>query len=189
MTMKSLSVAAACFLLLLGCRNAEEKKMATIPAVPDHAPKPDTNQHPYYYGLIAEYRTMLAEDPDNVAAVIGLGNAYFDSGTWREAVRHYEHALKLEPRNADVRTDMGTAFRNMGMPDRALDEYRRALEYEPGHLDARYNMGIVYAFDFKDSAVATHIWEELLRLAPNHAKASYMRACIVTFARTKKEHP
>lgn len=189
--MKSLTVVvAACFLLLPGCRNADGKKTPTVPAAIEHASKPETIQNPYYYGLIEEYRTILAGEPNNLAAIIALGNVYSDSGAWREAIRLYERALKLDPRNADVHTDLGTAYRNIGMPDRALAEYRLALDSEPGHLNARYNMGIVYAYDIKDYAVAIHVWEELLRLAPSYPQADYMRTCIVTFRKTlNKDHP
>lgn len=189
MTMKSVSVvAAACVVLLLGCKKAEEKNIATVPAAIEH--DSNSSQTPYYYGLIEEYQTILAEDPTNVAATIGLGNAYLESGLWREAIRLYERALKLDARNADVHSDRGTAYRNIGMPDRALEEYRIALKYEPGHLNARYNMGIVYAFDFRNYPVAIHVWEELLRLAPNYPQSHYMRTCILTFKKNiRKEHP
>lgn len=189
--MKRLSlVAAACVLLLPACRKPEEKRITPIPAASDHASKSDTVQKPYYYGLIEEYKTIVAEDPHNLAAVVGLGNAYSESGAWREAIKQFEYALKLDPRNADVRTDMGTAYRNIGMPDRALEEYRLALQYEPGHLNARYNLGILHAFNFRDYREATRLWEELLRLSPNYPQADYMRTCIVTFRKTlKKEHP
>lgn len=188
--MKRISIVAAAFFLVIpGCRNSQEKKMPVIPALVMHAPKPETNQNPYYHGLIEEFSTILQEDPNNFAATIGLANAYADSGLWQEAIHQYEHALKIHPGNADVHADMGTAYRNIGMPDRALAEYRVALGYDPGHLNARYKMGVVYAFDLRKYGVAVHIWEELLRLAPAHPHAEYMRTCIVTFRKTmNKEH-
>ena len=33
---------------------------------------------------------ILAGDPHNLAAMIGLGNAYSESGAWREAIIEYE---------------------------------------------------------------------------------------------------
>lgn len=191
--MKSLSlVAAACLLLLCGCRKAEQKKLAPVPAVlpaaVEHASR--QGQTPYYYGLIEEYQSILEEDPNNLAAIIGLGNAYFESGSWREAIKLYERALKIDARNPDVHADMGTAYRNIGMPDRALAEYREALKNDAGHSNARYNMGIVYAFDFHNYPVAIHVWEELLRLAPNHPQSQYIRTSIITFRKNLgKVHP
>ncbi len=176
-------------MLVASCRNSREK-ISSIPPAVEHAAKDDNVQKPYYYGLVEEYRRVLEEDPNNLAAIIGLGNAYLESGAWREAIEQYQQALRIDPQNADVHTDMGTAFRNIGMIDRALAEYRQALAHEPGHLNARYNMGIVYAYDLHNYSVAIHVWEELLRISPNHPQADYMKNCIVTFRKAAgKGHP
>ncbi len=164
--------------------------MSGISPAVEHIAKDNTVQKPYFYGLVEEYRRVLEEDPNNLAAIIGLGNAYFESGAWREAIEQYQQALKIDHQNADVHTDMGTALRNIGMTGRALAEYRQALIHEPGHLNARYNMGIVYAYDLHDYGVAIHVWEELLRISPNHPQADYMKNCIVTFRKAiGKGHP
>ncbi len=185
--MKSVLVAASVFLALFtGCRNTDAKKPVAVPTAAAHAPQSEALT-PYYYGLIEEYRTILAEDPNNLAAVIALGNAYFDSGQWQEAIYRYERALAINPRSADVRTDMGTAYRNMGRPDRALAEYRRALALEPGHVDARYNLGAVYAYDVKDYRRAITVWEQLLRQAPNYPDADAMRTAIAGFKKALKK--
>lgn len=172
-----------CLPLLPGCSKTNERNSPAIPVATEHAGNAGRLQSPDYYGLIEEYRAILKDDPNNLAAIIALGNAYFDSDQWKRAIMMYEHALRIDPRNADVRTDMGTAYRNIGMPDQALAEYLIALKHEPAHLNARYNMGIVYAHDKKNYAAATHIWEELLRLAPNHPYADSMRRCIATYGK------
>jgi tetratricopeptide (TPR) repeat protein len=69
---------------------------------------------PYYSGLIEEYRTILAGDPNNLTAITALGNAYFENGQWKETITMYERALIVDPRNVDVRTDPGNAYRNIG---------------------------------------------------------------------------
>ncbi len=185
--MKTPHVAALCFLVLVSaCRDAGDKKPAVVPAAAVHVPKAE-GLDPYYYGLIEEYRTILAEDPNNLAAVVALGNAYFDSAQWREAVRMYERAVELEPRNADVITDLGTAYRNLGKPERAISEYRRALALEPGHLNARYNLGVVYAYDFRDYARAIRLWEDLLRLAPNYSEAKTIQARIAALKKMQRK--
>ena len=176
----ALIMAVLFFPLLAGCRKADDKKAPVLHPATEHAGASEQVRAPDYYGLIDEYRSTLKENPDNLAAMIALGNAYYDSGMWRDAARTYERTLKYDPRNADVRTDMGTAYRNLGDPERALAEYRLALRSEPGHLDARYNMGIVYAFDLRNYAVAIHIWEDFLRLAPNHPRANDIRTIIAS---------
>ncbi len=187
--MRKLSAIAALLLFILpGCRNAaEHKAVRRIQPVVEHAPKPENVRKPYYYGLIEEYKRVLQQGPRNLAAMVGLGNAFAESGAWREAIPYYEQALRIDPGNADVRTDLGTAYRNIGLPDRALAEYRMALKHEPAHLDARFKMGVVYAYDLKNYSVAIHIWEELLRLSPGYPQADYMRNCMVNFRKSLKK--
>jgi tetratricopeptide (TPR) repeat protein len=180
-----LAVAVLLLVLPVACGKHEERKPSPASRAPQGANKPGEARTPYYPGLIEEYRFILAEDPHNLVALIGSGNAYYDSGEWKMAVAMYERALAIDPRNADVRTDMGTAYRNLGMTDRALAEYRLALQHEPGHLNARYNMGIVYANDKKDYAAALKVWEEILKIAPNYPQAGQIRSMIAALKAKK----
>jgi tetratricopeptide (TPR) repeat protein len=182
-----LLMACLCVPLLFGCSKAENKKAPVNPSAPEQAGRIAEPKTPYYPGLIGEYRAILADDPNNLATLIALGNAYFDSGQWKNAVTMYEHALMIDPRNADVRSDLGTAYRHLGMSERALAEYHLALEHEPGHLNARYNTGIVYAYDKKNYRAAIAIWEELLRLAPNYPEAERIRSNIESIKKESKK--
>ena len=173
-----LAVAVLLLALPAGCGKPQDKKPSPAPRTVEGVKKPGEARTPYYPGLIEEYRTILAEDPHNFVALIGSGNAYYDSGEWKKATSMYEQALAIDPRNADVRADMGTAYLNLGMPDRAIAEYRLALQHEPGHLNARYNLGIVYANNKKDYAAAIRVWEEILKIAPNYPRADHLRAMI-----------
>jgi tetratricopeptide (TPR) repeat protein len=170
-----------CIALLAGCSKTEERGSSSFSSAAQQGAAPEQTQLPNYAGLIEEYRTVLADDPGNFAALVALGNTYYDSGEWKKAVMVYERALRIDPANADVRTDSGTAYRNLGRLEKALAEYQTALKYDPSHLNARYNMGIVYAYDKKDFNAAIHIWEELLKLAPDYPQAEYVRSSITAF--------
>jgi len=175
-----------CLLLLSGCTNSEEKKISPFQPKTQRAGTQEETGVPYYQGLIEEYRADIAEDPNNLAMLVALGNAYYDSGDWRNAISAYERALKIDPDNRDVRTDMGTSYRNLGLPDRALAEYRYVLKHEPGHLNARFNMGVVFAYDKKNYPAAIQTWEEILKMAPNNPQAEFLKSNI---AELKKGHP
>jgi tetratricopeptide (TPR) repeat protein len=165
-----------------GCRKDEQgvsgqEKRATA----------EKGQTPYYYGLIEEYQNVLAGDPHNLAALIALGNAYFDAGQFKLAIQYYEQALRLNPHIADVVTDMGTCFRNLGMPDRAITQYEKALTMEPTHQNALFNLGIVYGYDRKDYARAISYWEQLLHISPKHPKADYLQATMAQFRKAMRQ--
>jgi tetratricopeptide (TPR) repeat protein len=169
----------------MGCDRPREQVRPTV--VPAHQATTE-QQLPYYYGLIEEYKTILAEDPNNLAGLIALAHAYAGSNQWDNAITLYEHAVRIDPHDADLHTDLGIAYRNVGQVDRALGEFRKAVDNNPMHQNARFHMGIVYAFDKKNYPAATRVWRELLHISPNHVEADYMRHCIVQFGeKTKKE--
>ncbi|HWR73396.1 MAG TPA: tetratricopeptide repeat protein [Nitrospirota bacterium] len=178
--MRTLIIAMLLALPLFGCNSPTEERRVNLLKEKKTRPQ-DAPRQPYYYGLIEEYRGVLAEDPHNRAAIIALANAYYDSGNWRQAIVYYERALALDPHDADILTDLGTSYRNSGNPDRAFQYYQKALHQNPDHLNARYNLGIVYAYDRKDYAGAIREWEYLLRIAPTFPHAAKMRESIALF--------
>ncbi len=184
-TIPAAALLAGVLLFLLtagGCRQNERKAAERVEqAVAEKV------QVPYYYGLIEEYQNVLAGDPHNLAAIIALGNAYYDAGQWKMAIRYYEQALQLDPHLADVITDMGTCYRNLGMPDRAITLYERALTIEPTHQNALFNLGVVYGYDRKDYAKAIAYWEQLLHVAPKYPKADYLQAAMAQFKKAMRQ--
>lgn len=144
---------------------------------------------PYYRGLIEEYQSLLAEDPNNLAAIIALGNALYDAGKWKGAIQYYERALQIDPHSTDVMTDMGTCYRNMGMPDKAIEIYKRAVSIEPSHQNALYNLGIVYGQDKKDYRKAIQYLDQLLHVAPKHPQADNIKAALHAYKQGHRKVP
>lgn len=182
--MRTLIIAALLALPFFGCSSPTEQRRAHL--LKEQREQKDQQgelRQPYYYGLIEEYRGVLAEDPHNRAALVALANAYYDSGNWRQAIHYYERALAQDPHDPDILTDLGTSYRNSGNSDRAFQYYRKALHQNPDHLNARYNLGIVYAYDRKNYAGAIREWEHLLRIAPTFPHAAQMRESIEMFRR------
>jgi tetratricopeptide (TPR) repeat protein len=179
---------AACALLALtsmgGCSGSDKAAPGSGPA--GERPATGKPQTPYYYGIIEEYRNVLAEDPHNLAAVIGLANALYDAGQWKQAIQYYERALRLNPHMTDVITDMGTCYRNLGAPDKAIELYEQALKMEPAHQNALFNMGVVYGFDKKDYEHAVTYWDKLLHVAPKHPQADFLQANIAQFRKAMR---
>jgi tetratricopeptide (TPR) repeat protein len=182
-------VLAGVFLALTvtgGCRKQEKDAAGPGQHASERAAA-EQSRTPYYYGLIEEYQSVLAGDPHNLAAIIALGNAYYDAGQWKQAVRHYEQALMLDPANADVITDMGTCYRNLGSPDRAIAEYERALKRDPMHQNTLFNLGVVHGYDRKEYATAIRYWEQLLHVSPKHPRADYLQANIAQFKKAMRQ--
>jgi tetratricopeptide (TPR) repeat protein len=99
-----------------------------------------------------------------------LGNLYFDSSDFKNAIRAYQRSLELNPKNADVWTDMGVMYRRDGQPTEAIKAFDKAIEINPRHEIARFNKGVVLMHDLRDFENTIRTWEELLKINPS-AKA------------------
>ena len=111
-------------------------------------------------------KSILEKDPRDLQALITLGNAYFDTDRYQEAIEAYSRALAIDPKNPDVRTDMGIMYRRLGQFDKAIESFRQVAQDNPMHANSRFNLGVVLKHDKKDFLGAIQAWEEFLKLEP-----------------------
>jgi cytochrome c-type biogenesis protein CcmH/NrfG len=180
-------------LLLLGalvlgsCRGGDQAAPAGGSGVKAPSGQAEQQLAPSVRGVIEEHRSVLAKDPHNLAAIIGLGNALYESGSWGEAVLAYEQALRIDPHSAEVLTDMGTCYRNLGMYSEAVKAFDKALAFEPTNQDALFHLGAIYAYDRKDRAKAIAVWDRLLHVAPKHPRADEIRSAVERFRADERQ--
>jgi len=140
----------------------------TAPAVEQKGPDDIQNR-------IAGIERMLTQNPQNLEALIQLGNDYFDTGNHQQAVEAYQKALGIDPRNPDVMTDMGISYRRLKKPEQSAETFRKALEIDPNHAIALFNLGIVLRDDIKDSPGAIESWELFIQKAGDSPHAVMVR--------------
>ena len=116
---------------------------------------------------ILKLERMTKENPNDVAAWTNLGNLYFDTGKFKDAITAYNKSLALNPNNADVLTDLGVMFRRTGQPRKAVEAFDKAAKVDPRHETSLYNKGIVLMHDLNDIPGAVKAWEELLKRNPS----------------------
>ncbi|MBI4743508.1 MAG: tetratricopeptide repeat protein [Actinobacteria bacterium] len=121
------------------------------------------------------YQQILKSKPNDVQALIGLGNLYFDVENYQAAIDKYRQALKIEPKNGDVRTDMGVAYFKLGMADMAITELRRVIIDNPNHALAHFNLGVVYWHGKGDSQNAIREFNAYLTILPDGPLAEAAR--------------
>ncbi len=111
---------------------------------------------------------QLQSNPNDPALLAQVGNIYYDTQTYNEAIKFYDRSLKADPANADVRTDLGTSYYYLGDADRALQEFHTALKYDPKHAQTIFNMGMVQWQGKGDVKAAVASWEQLLKVVPDY---------------------
>ncbi|RLD28529.1 MAG: aerotolerance regulator BatC [Bacteroidetes bacterium] len=90
-----------------------------------------------------EYRKAISEKPSNTSGTYNLGNAYYKSGLYSEALlRHLETA-----NSATTKAEKHHAFHNIGNAlmqqkqcKEAVEAYKNALRNDPTDEETRYNL-------------------------------------------------
>jgi cytochrome c-type biogenesis protein CcmH/NrfG len=121
---------------------------------------------------------LLKTNPNNFDLLAKLGNLYYDSKAYTQAVEYYEKALAIQPNNADVRTDLGTAYWYTGNADKAIANFEKALAIRPNHPGTLLNLGIVKWQGKKDPKGAIVAWEKLLQTNPDYPQKEQVQKLI-----------
>jgi YaiO family outer membrane protein len=83
------------------------------------------------------YESIVATQPQNVEALIGLGESLTMGGRFREAGDALSRAEALASDRTAILVAQGRLHRDTGHSTLALAYYQRALALEPGNVDAR----------------------------------------------------
>ena len=123
-------------------------------------------------GRMLSLEREVENNPKNLAAWLELGNLYFDTGKFQDAIQAYSKYLSLNPNNANVWTDLGVMYRRSGNPAEAVSSFEKAIEMNPRHEQARFNKGIVLFYDLGNRDAALQAWQELIQINPNFQTTS-----------------
>jgi len=156
---------------VLGTQNATGAARVAAPvaqAAPATAGAPGAQAPPPVdQTRVQALQTVAEKDPKNVESRVQLGNLFFDSEQYPQAITWYEQAYALNPADANVSTDLGVAYYYTNQPDRALAQFDKSLVSDPKHIKTLLNVGIVRAFGKNDLAGAAKAWEEVVAISPD----------------------
>ena len=133
-----------------------------------------------------EYQKLLAEKPDWLPAVIGLGRAATEKKLPRLALENLEKASKRAPENVEVWIALGKAYFYQGLRyDLSLSAFQRAAGLAPERTDFFTPMSDSLRATYK-FAEAEALLRRRLQDIPRDAQAQYMLANLLT---TQQETP
>jgi cytochrome c-type biogenesis protein CcmH/NrfG len=158
--------------------NGEAPPVAAMPpaaAAPAMPPGPNPME---LQERITANKQVVAADPKNVQAWIGLGNDYFDLHQAKESVDAYGKALELDPKNANVLTDQGVMYRELKQFDKAVANFQKAAKLDPQHVQSLFNLGIVYSQDLNKPAEAIKAFSQVIATAPASPQAAQSRQLV-----------
>ncbi len=79
---------------------------------------------------VAQYRHVLAEEPDNLYARRKLGGVLAAQGDLGEAIQHLRRAVEIDPRDAESHAELASALALADQPLPAVASYRTALNLQ-----------------------------------------------------------
>jgi len=92
-----------------------------------------------YERLVDVCKKVVAAQPDDIALLSELGNAYLKAGRASEAVGVFEKITEMEPDASAAYCNLGNALVAAGNFDDAEEAYRKAVEIDPSEADSFYN--------------------------------------------------
>lgn len=115
---------------------------------------------------IVQYQALLANNPNDLQTLIGLGDLYLNTNNVRDAYQTFLQAMKVDPNNTHVLGDLGSIYQQIGRYDQALDSYQRAYQLDPSHGSSLLNMALIYSRHKGDTAKALELLQQLLASNP-----------------------
>ena len=85
----------------------------------------------------------VERDSTNVEARVRLGDVFYDTGNWSEAIVHYRSAVAHDSSQTAALVDLGVCYYNLGDQAEAERHFQLALKRDPHHPVALFNLGIV----------------------------------------------
>ena len=109
--------------------------------------------------------------PDDVLALLAIGDYTTRQGRWDLARRMYGVAQKRDGRNPAVETGLGRVALLEGDLARAEDCFMKALELEKGYGPALYNLGVMHTLKGGNGEEASQYFRRYLETEPEGERA------------------
>lgn len=117
---------------------------------------------------VAELMGRIQTDPKDTAALLELGDLFFQAGDYSAAVTWLDKLVALEPNNVRGRLALGAAQFNLGDVETAETHWTEVLKVDPDNVEAHYDLGFLYLNQAPpDLDGVQREWAEVVRLAPN----------------------
>lgn len=92
---------------------------------------------------IEQLATRLANNPDDIEALVQSGIAEKTSGDLRNAQALFERAIAIDPQSSVVHYLLAETLYNRGLSEDALKAVRRSVVLHPENPDAQYLLGFI----------------------------------------------
>lgn len=121
------------------------------------------------------FAEVVAEDPDNADAYLGLGAAHGQAGNLEKAMEAIEEAVRLDPGESRSHYNLAILYVTKGDVDKALEHFRTAVEINPGNTDAHLALARIHWRHRRCREAMPH-FETYLAASPDNVEARINQA-------------
>ncbi len=89
---------------------------------------------------ITELKALVEKEPRHRAALVELGNLYYDSSQHAQAIPYYERAIAIERNDANLLTDTANCYWISGNNAKAVELFEEAQRRAPDHWQSASNL-------------------------------------------------
>lgn len=119
---------------------------------------------------VREYMAQVEKNPNDVKALVNLGNSFLMMRAWDRALVPLEKANELEPGNVGLLKAIGIAHFNKQDFDKAAASYEQILSIDPNDTLALFNLGVINKYYFEKLDAARMYFEKVLEIEKDDAE-------------------
>jgi hypothetical protein len=121
----------------------------------------------------------ITANPKDLASLAGLGDLYFASSDYKNAVVFEQKILDVDPKNEKALIAVGAAQFNLGNKAAAKQQWLIAAGLYPKNVEVHYDLGFYYMSEKPaDTANMKLEWGKVVAIAPNSALAKSVQTVI-----------
>ena len=128
-------------------------------------------------GQLAELERIVADEPENVEALVELGHLYLRLQQYPALAEVTRRALALDPKNPEALTHLGMLLFSTEHPQGVIAAFDSALAIDPDFPEALQFKGMV-SYMFQDYATAVEAWDHYLEVVPPEEASPRIKAML-----------
>ena len=179
-------LAALPILILSACEKSQETTApqpepvaSSAPPPPPPPPQPQPlslfmvplNPAAFSMQAIQANKKNIETQPDDVEALVGLGDANIMISRYDVARGYYERALKVDGGHINANISLANCYVFLQKPDEAITQLENLLAVIQDNPEALFNKGVILLKSKQNPGGAKEAWQKLIDKHPEHPLA------------------